>query len=313
MSAMAFIQLVVSISLGLVVFSLGLTARPSDATHLLRDRGLLARSMLSMNVFMPVIALWIALVVPLAAPVKLAIVTLSISPVPPFLPSRIGKSGGDPAYNVSLLIAASIASLVVIPVTLAIFELFVSTPLHPPLGRLLRLVGNGILVPLALGMLARWVAPRLAEKAARPLSLVAMLALATALVPILVRAWRPMLTLVGDGAVLAFAVMAIVGMGVGHALGGPRRADRTVLALATTMRHPAVAISIATAAFPDSTLAVAAILLDLIVAFIATAPYAKRSRQAVRLSAATSRRVHPGRRSTDRVPSPLSASPPRDQ
>jgi hypothetical protein len=48
--------------------------------------------------------------------------------------------------------------------------------------------------------------------------------------------------------VLIIAGMAVFGPIVGHALGGPDPDNRTVLALSTTSRHPAIALASAVAA-----------------------------------------------------------------
>ena len=55
--------------------------------------------------------------------------------------------------------------------------------------------------------------------------------------------------------------------------GGPEPNDRTVLAISSAARHPAIALAIATANFPDQTLAPAAVVLYLLVSLIAAAPY----------------------------------------
>ena len=82
-----------------------------------------------------------------------------------------------------------------------------------------------------------------------------------------------MLSLIGDGALIAIVAFTILGLAVGHALGGPRSDERAVLALATAARHPAVAIGIVLAAFPDDELAPTAVLLAVLVSTLAAAPY----------------------------------------
>ena len=64
---------------------------------------------------------------------------------------------------------------------------------------------------------------------------------------------------------------------IGHLLGGPDRGDRTVLALSSSMRHPAIAIALAQANFSHEPLAVPAILLYTIVALVVRVPYTKLS------------------------------------
>jgi hypothetical protein len=65
----------------------------------------------------------------------------------------------------------------------------------------------------------------------------------------------------------------VVGLAAGHLLGGPDAEDRTVLALSTASRRPAIAMAIAHTNFPEQTLAMAAVLLYLIVDAIVALPY----------------------------------------
>jgi BASS family bile acid:Na+ symporter len=82
-----------------------------------------------------------------------------------------------------------------------------------------------------------------------------------------------MWSLLGKGTLAAFAAFIVAGLVAGHLLGGPASRDRPVLALATAMRHPGMAIAIATATFPQQKLATPAVLLYLIMSFLLTAPY----------------------------------------
>jgi BASS family bile acid:Na+ symporter len=56
-----------------------------------------------------------------------------------------------------------------------------------------------------------------------------------------------MISLVGNGTILALGAFTLAGLAAGHLLGGPNRDDCTVLALATASRHPGVALAIASA------------------------------------------------------------------
>ena len=59
-------------------------------------------------------------------------------------------------------------------------------------------------------------------------------------------------------------------------LGGPQPEDRTVLGLSAARRHPGMAMAMAHTLAPDDKVIPAAVLLIVLVAFIATIPYAKR-------------------------------------
>jgi BASS family bile acid:Na+ symporter len=96
-----------------------------------------------------------------------------------------------------------------------------------------------------------------------------------ACVPILFGAWGLIVSMVGNGTLLILAIFTLVGVAVGHLLGGPDPANRTVLALATGTRHPGVALAIAGATFPDQKAVVAIVVWHLIVGGIVSGPYAK--------------------------------------
>lgn len=300
MTAAAVIMLAAKASLALTVLAVGLNARPGDATHLLRHPLLLLRSFIAMNVVMPAIALLFAVLFDLNPPVKLALITLAISPVPPFLPNKALKSGGDGAYVVGLLTIMAALSIVVIPVTLELLGSLFGLPLTIRAMTIANIVGIGILLPIAVGIGVRWVAPVLADKLAKPIHIGATILLVGSLIPILIRAWPAMGSVIDDGTLFAIVGITVIGVAVGHIFGGPNRENRAVLALATACRHPAVAYAIALAAFPNEKLVGAALLADLIIAGLVTLPYVKLSRRAIPSADA------PGRRTSDpaHAPSP---------
>src|SRR5262249_17918930 len=81
--------------------------------------------------------------------------------------------------------------------------------------------------------------------------------------------------LIGNGSLIAIAAVVVLGLVVGHLLGGPEPANRSVLALATASRHPGVAMVIAGTLFPGQKLVPAAILLYLLVSVLWSVPYMK--------------------------------------
>jgi BASS family bile acid:Na+ symporter len=269
------IEAALKLSLALTVLAVSLHARPRDITFLGRHRGLLIRSFVSMNVVMPLAALWMAIVFDLLPPVKLALITLALSPVPPFIPGKAIKAGGHSAYMISLLVTMSILSLLVIPLSMVSIGKLFGLDVHVSPSAIARIVGMGILLPVAIGVAIGWYAPDLAVRLAKPVSIVAMVLLAVDLVPVLIKAWPAMYSLLDDGTVLAIVAMTIVGLGVGHLFGGPDRQDRVVLALSSASRHPAVAVAIALSVYPGEKLVAPAVLVDLIVVALVSVPYLK--------------------------------------
>jgi BASS family bile acid:Na+ symporter len=138
-----------------------------------------------------------------------------------------------------------------------------------------------VLAPLLTGLLLRhWVPP--AEKAAGAIIAVAGILLVVGVVLLLYGLWPVTRTYIGNGVVAMLAALAVIGLAVGHILGGPRAGDRTALAMATSSRHPAVALAIATSGTvsePKPELAI--ILLYLLVATLIALPYQKWRRPTV--------------------------------
>jgi BASS family bile acid:Na+ symporter len=143
---------------------------------------------------------------------------------------------------------------------------------------ILKLVGASLLLPLGIGICVRVAAPMWAKRSARPVSIASTTLLVAALIPLLFSAWPAMRSLIGNGTLLAIVALTLAGLLCGHLLGGPQRDNRTVLALATAMRHPGVAIAILAATFPDENNAAAAVLLALVVGAVASTPYVSWSR-----------------------------------
>jgi BASS family bile acid:Na+ symporter len=83
----------------------------------------------------------------------------------------------------------------------------------------------------------------------------------------------PKKALKAGGTVLSLAAFVLAGLIIGHALGGPEPDNRPVLALATALRHPAVALAIAHANLPAQRLAAAEVFLYLILSGILSALY----------------------------------------
>jgi len=268
-----FIMLAIKASIMLLVFGLGLHASPQDATFLFRHPGLLARSLLSMNVIMPLFAIVIAKVIDLHSAVEIAMVALALAPVPPILPGKQEKAGGRAAYAIGLLVAAALFAIVLVPAGVELMGKIFAKDLHMTASTVALIVLLTVLAPLTAGLIVSRFAPTLAARIAGPVSLFATILLVVAALPVVVAAWPAVKSMIGNGTLLALAVFAAVGLTVGHWLGGSNPDHRTVLALATSARHPAVALAIAGANFPQQRAVLAVIFLYLVVGTVVSLPY----------------------------------------
>jgi len=267
------IRIAVLLSIMLIVLGFGLLCTWSDATSLFRNRGLLLRSLLAMNVILPLFAAALAALFTLRPVIEVVLIALAVSPVPPFLPLKQSKLVGHHEYIYGLLGATSLLTIVLAPATVILIGLIASRHASINPIAIARIVALTVLVPFALGLFLRRVKPNLAERSSPIASKLGMALLVIAVVPVLIKMWPAMIALVGDGTVVAIIAFIVVGLAAGHLLGGPDPSTRTVLALATATRHPGVALVIATANYPDTKLVAPAVLLYLLVCIVASMPY----------------------------------------
>lgn len=273
MSLRTLIPIVLQASVLLNVFAIGLRASAHDATYLFRRPGELVRALLSMNVLMPLFAIVLVSIFELSPAVRIALVALSVSPIPPLLPNKMVKAGGTDSYAIGLLIAVGLLAIIFVPLAMEIIERLRSVPLQMTVASIARLIFVTTLLPLGLGVGVHSLAPALAPRLAKPTARVAGIGLLACVVAILFAAAPAIWALIGNGTVIALAAFVIVGLAFGHFLGGPAPENRTSLAISTASRHPGIALAIAQANFPEQKLAMAAVLLYLLVNAVVSVPY----------------------------------------
>jgi len=271
----AIILVVLKGSIMLSVFAIGMKATFNDAVYLFRRPNELLRAWLSMSVIMPLFALTLVMLFNLHPAIQIALIAISVSPIPPIFPNKAFKAGGVENYTIGLLVGSAVISVIVIPVAMELVERIVGIPLQMRARTVAWTVLVTIFLPLLLGIAVRAVAPKVADRVAKRLAFVSLMLLILSALPVLVGMTRPMFSLIGDGTLLAFGAFGLVGFVVGHLLGGPEPAKRPTLALATASRHPAVALGIAHANFPNQRLAVPTVFLYLMVVGVLSALYLK--------------------------------------
>lgn len=279
MTLAKLIPLALQSSIAILMFCIALDASLRDLTHLLRRPGLLVRSLLAMNVIMPLFAVLFALAFEFNQALEIAFIALAVAPIPPILPKKQLKAGGTSSYVIGLFTVASLASIILVPATVELLGRIFARPVHVSPATVAGIVLSSMIAPLAAGVLVGHFAPSAADRVARPLSVFATILLVVAAVPVLIAEWRAIVSLIGNFTLVAIIVYVLVGLAIGHLLGGPDPDNRTVLALSTATRHPAVALAILHNA-PDQRSVMAAVLLVVIVGGIASGPYVKwRTRQ----------------------------------
>src|SRR5699024_1219003 len=125
---------------------------------------------------------------------------------------------GDVALNITLTAINSLLCLVTLPVILKLsLEFFLGAGQYvpPPVAKVVE-VAALIVLPVAIGMIARAFAPGYAARMARPIRILSVLVLALLIAAAVAGAWD---TLLGWFAVVGLACLLfnLVSMGVGYA------------------------------------------------------------------------------------------------
>jgi len=245
-------KLAFGMSLAVLVFGSGLGARFSDVTALLHRPGLLARSLIAVLVLAPALAVALVLVFDVHREVAIALVALSISPLPPLLPSRGAKAGGRTEYGLGLVLVLALSAVPMIVASAAILQVVFGRDYVAAPWAIARLLTLSVLAPLLAGMIVARLSPSTARRLAGPIVRVQRWLLPIAMIALVVSAAPRMWSLLGGGTLLAVAIFVVGALAVGHLLGGPDRRDAAVLAFATSCRHPATALALASANFPTT-------------------------------------------------------------
>jgi BASS family bile acid:Na+ symporter len=267
------IGLALQASILMTVFSFGLRTTPGDVLHVVRQPSLLGRSLVAMFVIMPLVAVALAAAFELRRPVEIVLVALAISPIPPLLPGREQKAGGHGSYALGLMMIVAVLSIAIVPLAVDLLGRLVMRPFALSSGVVAGFALKTTVLPLVAGMVGRALLPAAAARIARPVELIATAMLAVGVLVLLAGTSAEVYSLIGNGSIVALAAFVAVGLAVGHALAGPRGDDRLVLALSTASRHPAIALTIAKANFPDEPNLGATIILYLLVGLLVGVPY----------------------------------------
>lgn len=275
MSAALAVRAGLLLSMGLLVFALGLRSMAGDAPYLFRRPRLLLRSILAMNVILPAATLLLVRPLDSSPAIRVALVALALSPVPPLLPYQQRRETHSLHYAYGLLVASALCAIVLVPLSAGILGVYLAEGRHVTILTVASIVAATVLVPLGAGIWARRLWPTHAERIAAVGNRIGAILLIVALAFIGLAYHTHLLSLIGNGTLVTIVLVNVLALALGHWLGGPDPGNRTVLALATSVRHPGIAIAIAAAAFPTRTLAAPAVLLAVVVNAVCATLYGR--------------------------------------
>lgn len=229
------------------MLAMGLNLTVGQILDPLRDLALVAKALVANFVLVPLLAYAILLAIPLTEAQSIGLILLATAAGAPFLPKLVEMAKADVAFGVGLMVLLMVATVAYVPIVLPFLLPGVQVDPIEIASSLVVLM----LVPLALGLFVR---ARYADTAARlqpTVNQTSSTALVFLVVLMLVLNVQTLLSVVGTGVILAFAVLIVGSLGVGWVLGGPTADTRSVIGLGTAQRNVSAALVVGAANFDD--------------------------------------------------------------
>ena len=273
------VQLLIKVTLFALMFALGLGLQGTALQQWRQRPALFVRILIGTCLLVPLGALVLikfSLALPVAPPVRFAIVLMALSPSAPLTLHKAGRKGGDRAMAALLQVLAAIAAIITIPLMADLFrQVFTVSGWDLAHADVALQVLVAQVLPLLLGLgLRRWF-PALAVRLVGPLEKLAN-GLLLLLVLVILGFTLPALgSFLADNliALPLMAVMVAWCLALGWLLAGPDPAESTTTALVTSMRNPGLALLFASSHAPGIPAVKPAILSYVLVTVIVSTPF----------------------------------------
>lgn len=269
------IPIMIQCSLFLLVLGVGMRSEWNDLLYVFRRPANFVRALVAVNIVVPLAAIVFCWMFPIAWPTKGGLLVMAVSPLAPFATGKMLKISPDRSYDVGLYSALILCAAVIVPLTVALMNPWYAHHATTSVGAVAWFVFKSVFIPLLAGVAIATIWRPFAERVAPITTLIAYLLLLLPAVLILFKSGSLMLSLVGDGTVVAINLIVITALVAGHFLGGSKSGHRFALAQAAATRHPGIAALIASGNYAEHSQVVAAILLFLIISILLTALYGR--------------------------------------
>jgi BASS family bile acid:Na+ symporter len=262
-----------------IPFASGLQARPSNALTLVRelDRGL--RAFTALFLIMPAVTIGLCLMAGLPRPTNGALIALSVAPMLPTLHLLLRQVGADHRFVVRLEVGAALTSLVMVPAWFWIVSQIVGIAIPIDLQSMLLSLVKGLFVPLAVGMVVNVLSKGRSEAIGPWIVTIATYVVIACGLTLMWHHREAVMEQMQWGTLLLIFLFVVIGLTVGHLLGGPEPGNRAALALATSGRHVGMSIAIVHTVMPDLFVPTVATLLGYaLLRPLITIPYTRRAK-----------------------------------
>lgn len=234
-----------------VMISIGLRVSGGELLEILRNRALLARTLLANCVLIPAIGFLLIRIFPLTPDASIGILLLATIPGTPIALQFTRMAKTRLAFAAAMIFLLSLGSVAMTPLAIELVSETVQRDQRPML-LLITSIALYIALPLCAGLWAARRAPKIASRLVLPLEVLATIVFIFLM-------WETRLVrrgafnaIRGGGTILAMLLLLLVCMCIGWLIGGSDRESRRVLATSTGMRNVIVVLYVARYCFPGT-------------------------------------------------------------
>ena len=240
------LPLTIAVFLATAMVSLGLDLRLAQIVEPLRNGRLMAFSLITSVIVVPMIALALAGVIPMDNSLRTGFLLYAFAAGPEAGPKFVQMAKGNAAFAVSLLAVLIVITVVGLPMVIS----FVVPDAHVDRGKLLLKLLLVVGMPLGIGLYVSARREHLAVRLSRGVHRAAMVLLLLVLTQLFYVHFDAMLSL-QSGALAAGLLFFPIAFVAGYAMGGPERANRRALAIMAFARSGSISMMIAGQVFAD--------------------------------------------------------------
>jgi BASS family bile acid:Na+ symporter len=243
------LKLVAPLSVACIVFAQGLGIAPSLVLELFKGRlGLMLRILVAVLVLVPAAALAIILGLGPDPAVAIGLAILVSCPPAPLMAANAPKKGASAALMARLHLALSALAFVTVPAVLYVLAIPLGFKADVDLGAMGWTLARTNVLPLALGLTVRGLAPAVADRLAPILAKAGTMGILIVVLFALAK-FYPALLNMAAWSYLVVALVSVTALAIGQLAGPDDPHERTALAVECGVRHPSLAIAIGTANF----------------------------------------------------------------
>lgn len=258
-------KILILIFLSASMLSIGLQVNFKDFSLLLKRKVLLLKSLVANFIIVPVIGIVMVKIFPLPAEVGLAFVALALTPGGLSALQFGTKIKGESAYISFMVLMLSVLAAFISPYLISFF-LPKGVVLVIPYCRMLLFLTVFLFLPILLGILVKYKLSEFADKMSKISALLGTVAF-VAMIVLTLGVRRAAISAYMLEIILIMLLFIFFTMLIGWVMGGPKRKDRQVLTIVTSMRNVAICLVIAMETMPQAKVITPLVALSALMVF----------------------------------------------